>query len=98
MNDISKEVIKQCRIFLKFLAIKSPADQAGLVVLSLIRSGNKCLTSTLDHSLQRCCAGILIGVQAFAVTSDTVFVDQSEAEASFASGHNQAVHWSKGVG
>ena len=60
--------------------------------------GDKCLTSTLDHSLQRLCAGILIGVQAFAVTGDAVFVDQGEAEAAFASGHNQAVHWSKSVG
>jgi len=39
-------------------------------------SGNQCLTGTLDHGLQRLGAGVLIGVQAFAVTSDAVFVDQ----------------------
>ena len=32
------------------------------------------------------------------MTSDAVFVDQGEAEAAFASGHDQAVHWSKSVG
>jgi hypothetical protein len=31
------------------------------------------------------------------MTSDTVFVDDSEAEAAFASGHNQAVHRSKSI-
>lgn len=32
------------------------------------------------------------------MTSDAVFVDQGEAEAAFASGHDQAVHWGKSVG
>lgn len=61
-------------------------------------SGGEGLTGALDHRLQRLGAGILIGVQAFAVTSDTVFVDQGEAEAAFASSHDQAVHWSKSIG
>ena len=32
------------------------------------------------------------------MTSDAVFVDQGEAEAAFASSHDQAVHWGKSVG
>ncbi len=60
-------------------------------------SGNQGLTSTLDHRLQRFCDGVLVGVQAFAVTGDTVFVDQGEAEAAFASGHDQAVRWGKSM-
>lgn len=32
------------------------------------------------------------------MTGDAMFVDQGEAEAAFASGHDQAVHWSKSVG
>ncbi|GBH11999.1 hypothetical protein KPSA1_05461 [Pseudomonas syringae pv. actinidiae] len=63
-----------------------------------LSSGDEGLTSTLDHSLQRLCAGVLIGVQAFAVTSDAVFVDDGEAEAAFASGHDQAVHRGKSMG
>jgi hypothetical protein len=61
-------------------------------------SGNQCLTGTIDHGLQRFSAGVLIGVQTLAVAGDTVFVDQCEAEAAFASGHDQAVHWSKSIG
>jgi hypothetical protein len=61
-------------------------------------SGDQSLARTLDHGLQRLGAGVLIGVQALAVTSDTVFVDNGEAEAAFASGHDQAVHWCEGVG
>jgi hypothetical protein len=61
-------------------------------------SGNQCLAGTLDHGLQRFRAGILIGVQALAVTSNTVFVDDGEAEAAFARSHDQAVHGSKSIG
>ena len=88
----------------KLQAIKSPAKKAGLLGYSLFRSlairasGNQGLARAVDDRLQRFGAGVLVRIQAFAVTSDTVFVDQGEAEAAFASGHDQAVHRCEGVG
>lgn len=65
---------------------------------SVLLSGGKGLTGALDHRLQRLGAGVLIRVKTFSVTCDTVFVDDREAEAAFASGHDQAVHRCEGIG
>jgi hypothetical protein len=90
---ISARVLTECR------AKKSPAVIGrGFYPCSDSASGDQSLACTLDHGLQRLGAGVLIGIQAFTVASNTVFVDDGEAEAAFASGHDQAVHWGEGVG
>lgn len=91
------------RLAIRLLAqkAKSPALQGGALHTAwqrLLASGSQGLAGPLDHGLQRLGAGVLIGVEAFAVAGDTVFVDDGKAEGAFAGGHDQAVHGSESVG
>jgi hypothetical protein len=55
------------------------------------------LAGPIDDRLQRFGAVVLLGIQALAVASDTVFVDQGEAEAALAWGNDKALQWGEGL-
>jgi hypothetical protein len=69
----------------------------GFFPVSSLRSGNQSLARAIDHGLQRFGTGVLFRVQTFAVTGDTVLIDYGEAEATLASGHDQAIHRSESM-
>jgi len=62
------------------------------------RSRGERLARPGDHRLQRFRAGVLLGIQAFGVAGDAVFVYQGEAEAALAWGNDKALQRREGLG
>jgi hypothetical protein len=64
---------------------------------SCVWSGRQGLTGAIAHSLQVCTA-VLAWIEALAVLGNARMIDDGEAEAAFAGGHDSAIKWRKGAG